>query len=227
MGSLASSDVQTRRLDSIRQTLLWKLAPGLRHTLMSQLQGLRWSAEATARILQVSGDLTKARENADVVVRESTRAMKSADFIIEWLRPRQDTHVLFNAGIGLCVELASQDWFLRGIQIKVEVADNDFQVSQWALQETVVAGLLVLTDTLKQNADFHLTSGSDKNSMLVTLTGSAKNRNSEFAAASDDRTLTWSDLELLAQVHDVDCVRDDVGATLRFGPKTLGKRTQD
>jgi hypothetical protein len=227
MGSRANSDVSTRRLDSIRQTLLWKLAPGLRHAIMGQLQALRWSAEATARILQDSGDLTKARENADVVVRESTSAMKSADSIIEWLRPRQDTRVLFNAGIGLCVKLASEDWFLRGIQIKVELADNDFRVSERALQETIVAGLLVLTDLHKQNADFHLTSGLDKNSMLVTMTGSAASRNSEFAAASDDRTLTWSDLELLAQAHDVDCVRDDVRATLRFGPKTLGQRSED
>jgi len=227
MDSLASSDVQTRSVDSIRQTLLWKLAPGLRHALMGPLQALQWSAEATARILQDGGDLAKARENADVVVRESTRATKGADSIIEWLRPRQDTRVLFNAGIGRCVKLASEDWFMRGIQIKVELADNDFYVSQRALQETVVGGLLVLTDVHKQNADFHLTSGLDKNSMLVTLTGSATRRNSQFATAGDDRTLTWSDLELLAQAHGVDCVRADVGATLRFGPKTLGRRTQD
>jgi len=212
----ADGGVDAYRLDSIRQTLLWKLAPGLRHAMMSQLQALRWSAEATARMLQNSADLAQAREHMDVVLRESTSAMKSVDAIIEWFRPRQDNHVFFNTGIGACVKLASEDWFLRGILIKVELADTDLQIPQRVLQETIVPGLLVLTDQHKQNADFLLTSAVEEDFVRVAMTGSAARRNAEFSTPSDERTLTWSDLALVAKVHAVECVSDDTSATLRF-----------
>jgi hypothetical protein len=48
------------------------------------------------------------------------------------------------------------------------------------------------------------------------MTGSAARRNAEFSTPSDERTLTWSDLALVAKVHAVECVSDDTSATLRF-----------
>jgi hypothetical protein len=231
MGQLAADapaqgGVDPRRLDSIRQTLLWKLAPGLRHAVMGRLQALRWSAEATARMLQGSSDLAQVREHIDVVLRESTSAMKSIDALIEWFRPNQDMRVPFNSGIGACVKLASEDWFLRGIQIKVELADTDLQIPQRVLQETVVTALLVLTDQHTQNADFLLTSEVEEDFVRVALTGSTAPRNAKFSTSSDDRTLAWSDLELLATVHAVECVPDPVGATLRFSRTTLVPATK-
>ena len=217
----APGGVDPRRLDSIRQTLLWKLAPGLRHAVMGRLQALRWSAEVTARMLQGSTDLRQVREHIDVVLRESTGAMKSVDALIEWFRPNQDRRVPFNSGIGACVKLASEDWFLRGIQIKVELADTDFQIPQRVLQETIVTALLVLTEQHTQNADFLLTSEVQEDFVRVALTGSAARRNAEFSTSSDDRALTWSDLELLATIHAVECVTHAGGATLRFSRTTL------
>jgi hypothetical protein len=231
MGQLAADapaqgGVDPRRLDSIRQTLLWKLAPGLRHAAMGRLQALRWSAEATARMLQGSSELAQVREHIDVVLRESTSAMKSVDALIEWFRPNQDMRVPFNSGIAACVKLASEDWFLRGIQIKVELADTDLQIPQRVLQETVVTALLVLTDQHTQNADFLLTSEVEEDFVRVALTGSAAPRNAKFSTSSDDRTLAWSDLELLATVHAVECVPDPIGATLRFNRTTLVPATK-
>jgi hypothetical protein len=79
-----------------------------------------------------------------MVLRESTSAMKSVDALIEWFEPNRDMRVPFNSGIGACVKLASEDWFLREYRSKLSWR-TPISDSAAVLQETVVTALLVLT----------------------------------------------------------------------------------
>ena len=204
------------RVAAIRYIVLRKLAPGIRHALMGHLQAVRWATEAAARGLQTGSDPAKAHENISSALRESVAAIKSSDSMLQWLRPTAERSINARDGIAACVKVASEDWFLRGIEVRVDPMDQDFHVSQRCLQEMIVAALLALADVRQQNVDIHVRVQVIGDVLEVAVTAHAAERQSAFPMSTEDRVLTWADVALLAETNSVNCACDAEGARLRF-----------
>lgn len=207
---------RAERIDAIRYVVLRKLAPGLRHALMGELQAIQLSAEFAVRMLRVGADLTGLQDAVARIPRQCSDAVKTGRSLIEWLSPEEGTPALVGEGIGQCLKLAGEDWFLRGIQVTTDLPENELQVSKAALFELVVTALLVLTDMHDQPADFQVTVRPVKDHVEVILLARAAKRVATMPPIRPYQKLMWADLELLASLHGVPCVCEHGTASLQF-----------
>lgn len=204
------------RVDAIRYAVLRKLAPGLRHALMVELQAIQLSAEFAARTLRAGADLAEVRDNVSHIPDQCTAAVKTGRSVIEWLMPEEGTTASVGEAVGQCLKLAGEDWFLRGIEVTIDLPDADVQVPKAVLQELVVTALLVLTDMCDQPADLHAVVRPVEDHCDVLLRARAAERVASFPPLSQYRKLVWADLKLLAHAHGIPCVCGADTVSLQF-----------
>ena len=209
-------DVPDDRVDAIRYTVLRKLAPGLRHALMGELQAIQLSAEFAARVLRAGADLAEVSDSLGRIPNQCSAAVKTGRSLIEWLQPERGASVSVGQCVGQCLRLAGEDWFLRGIEATTDVPDADVQVSKAALQEVLITALLVLTDMYHQSADLHVSVRAAEDHVDVVVRARAAERSASIPPVLSYRKLGWADLKLLAGAHGVPCVCEDGTASLQI-----------
>jgi hypothetical protein len=209
------------RVDAIRYAVLRKLAPGLRHALMGELQAIQLSAEFAARVLRAGIDPAEVRDSLGRIPHQCGNAVKTGRSLIESLQPERGASVAVGECVGQALKLAGEDWFLRGIEATSDVPDADVQVSKAVLQELLIVALLVLTDMYDQSADLHVSVRTAGDHVDVVVRARAAERTASIPPALPYRKLGWADLKLVAGVHGVPCVCEDGTASLqirRHGP---------
>jgi hypothetical protein len=219
--SATSGEGRDDRVDAIRFAVLRKLAPGLRHALMGELQGLQLSAEFASRALRAGADLAEVRDHVDRMPQQCSAAIKTGRAVIEWMQPGQGTTAV-GEGIAQCLKLAGEDWFLRGVVATMDVPDRDIHVATGALRELVVTALLVLTDRFDRPADFRVAARRVEDHVDVVLEARAAARAASFTPANPYRTLGWADLKALADAHGVACACEGDTAALQFRCAKMG-----
>src|SRR4029077_10617506 len=130
----------TRRdADAIRYIVLRKLASGLRHTLMGELQSIQFLAELGARRMDDT-DGSKTREFIGKISVAAGEAIGTCHSVIEWLRPEEGAGTTLGEAVGQCVKLAGDDWRMRATQAKVEMPGpaGEAKVSKSAARELIV-----------------------------------------------------------------------------------------
>src|SRR3954471_15183911 len=110
-----------RDADSVRYIMLRKLASGLRHTLMGELQSIQFFAELAARLLVKGADETKMRECVDKIPAASQAAVTTCHSAMEWLRPQEGTTTAVAESLNECLKVVSDDWHMRGIAATADV----------------------------------------------------------------------------------------------------------
>ena len=111
-----------RDADAIRYIVLRKLASGLRHTLMGELQSIQFLAELGARRMDDSGaDGSKTREFIGKISVAAGEAIGTCHSVIEWLRPEEGAVTTLGEAVGQCVKLAGDDWRMRATQATIEM----------------------------------------------------------------------------------------------------------
>jgi hypothetical protein len=201
-----SSDKRDDRVDAIRYAVLRKLAPGLRHALMGELQAIELSAAIAARMLHGGANLAEARDSVGQIQPHCTAAVRTGRSVMEWLRPEEGTTITIGEGVSQCLKLAGEDWFLRSIEVTTDLQDADVLVPKGALQELVVTALLVLTDMHEQSTDLHLGVRAVADRVDVVIQARAAHRVASLPVLGQYRKLVWADLKLLAHAHSVPCV---------------------
>src|SRR6266542_618657 len=73
--------------DGIRYAVLHRLAPGIRHTLMGELQAIQFLAELAARQLQASADSVKVQDGLSHIIAQTRNTVGTCRSIVEWLHP--------------------------------------------------------------------------------------------------------------------------------------------
>jgi hypothetical protein len=197
------------RVDAIRYAVLRKLAPGLRHALMWELQAIQLSAEFAARVLRAGVDVAAAHDSLGRIPHQCSDAVRTGRSLIEWLQPERGASVSVGECVRQCLRLAGEDWFLRGIEATADVPDADIQVSKAALQEVLVTALLVLTYMYNQCADLHVSVRTAQDHVDVVVRARTAERSTSIPPTLPYRKLGWADLKLLADVHSVPCVCED------------------
>ena len=195
-----------RDADAVRYRVLRKLAPGLRHELMGDLQSIQFLAELGARLLRTGADDSRMRDSIGKIPAATSEAVATCHSMIEWLRPDDSTTTTLAEAVSQCVKLAGDDWRMRGIQATIEIPDpaGRARVSRSAARELVVASLLATIDLQPGPLDIEIVAVLDGDGVELRLQGRIARRPVQFPPATTrDRALDWDDVAILAAAHDV------------------------
>jgi hypothetical protein len=214
------NQTRNRDADAVRYMVLRKLAPGLRHGLMGDLQSIQFLAELAARLLRTGADESRMRDSIGKIPAAAGQAVATCHSIIEWLRPGDSASGTLAEVVSQCVKLAGDDWRMRGIQATIGIADPaaQAQVSRSAARELVVASLLAMTDLTPGPMDVEIVASLAGYAVELRLQWRIAARPVPFPpATTPDHALQWDDVAILAAAHDVCLSRAIDSLCLRFG----------
>jgi hypothetical protein len=206
---------QGRETDAIRYAVLHRLAPGIRHSLMSELQAIQFMAELAARQRDPSGE-ARMLEGLQQVIAQTRATAASCRSVIEWLRPEAGATTPLGEGVAQCLKVVGDDWPLRGVEATAEVRAPDALVEKVALRELLAASLMALIDMHPGTLDIDLHGDAVGNDVELTLRARAADRRPTIRASGDERKFTWADVQMLATAHGVPCSCQASGATIHL-----------
>lgn len=202
--------------DSIRYAVLCRLAPGIRHGLMGDLQAIQFQAELAMRQLDLCAESGKLRDGLEHLVTQARVTVANCRSIVDWLRPERGASIVLGDGVAQCLRLAGDDWPLRGIEATTELQGADVPVGKTALRELFTASLIALIDLHPGTLDIDVRSSVDAQGVELRIRGRRADRQSSMPPAEQDRSFTWEDVRTLARAHGVDCAFDGSSASLRL-----------
>jgi hypothetical protein len=218
MPSDLAGDRRARDADAVRYIVLRKLASGLRHSLMGELQSIQFLAELSARLLPNRSDEARLRDCVEKIPHAAAAAITTCHSVIEWLRPEEGATTSLGDAVAQCVRLAGDDWKMRSTVATVELPREagDTLVSKAAARELVVTSLLVVTDLHRGALDIAVDARPLEGAVELSLRASLSKRSPALAPMIVYQPLAWDDIAILADVHGVTCRCDDGVITLRF-----------
>lgn len=212
-----TDDTNAHEVDAIRFAVLQRLAPGLRHRLMGELQSLQFSAELATRLLDAGADTAKLDAAVRQMVPLTRSAIAACSTLIEWLRPDDRTATTLADAVPQCLRIAGDDWSLRGIETESDVRTGDARVGAAALRELVVTSLLVLTDAQPGALDVSVAAERAGSEILVHVRAKPGRRVAPLPELGRVGRLGCADIEVLAAARGIacTCARDVVTLRLR------------
>jgi hypothetical protein len=209
----------TRDADAIRYIVLRKLASGLRHTMMGELQSIQFLAELGARKMDDGGaDVARTREFIGKISAAAGEAIGTCHSVIEWLRPEQGAVTTLGEAVSQCVKLAGDDWRMRATQATIDMPGpaGEARVSKSAARELIVTSVLALTDQHPGSLDIEIEGALAGDRVDLRLRALPSKRAPPLPSSVVYYTLGWEDVARLAAAHDVICKSEDGMSTLRF-----------
>jgi len=212
------SDVLQRDADSVRYIVLRKLASGMRHALMGELQTVEFFAEFANRLIDKDAEQAKLRDCIEKIPAATQAAARTSHSMIEWLRPDEEATAPVGDTVRQCMKLAGDDWGLRGIVATADIPGeaSEMKLAKAAARELIVASLLTMTDARPGPMDIEIVARRDRDELELRFVGRRSERVATFTPSTVYHTLTWQDLGVLASDHGVACSFDDNALSLRF-----------
>lgn len=203
--------------DAIRYAVLRKLASGMRHALMGELQTIQFSAELAARMIDNGAGGPKLDECIKQLPDQTRAAVNSCRVMIEWLRPDDKATATIAESLRQCLKVAGDDWSLRGIEASTDVGNGGSAlVSKPVLRELLVTSLLALTDTHAGPIDIAISVESTGDEVIVALAGKPVERKTPFPPSTVYRALTYDDVIAIGKANRVACSCADGTITMRL-----------
>lgn len=208
--------------DAIRYAVLRKLASGMRHALMGELQTIQFSAELAVKMLDTGALGPKFAECLKQVPEQTRVAVGTCRSIIEWLRPDDRATATVGEALQQCLRVVGDDWSLRSIEASTDVRTGDARVSKPALRELLVTSLLALTDINPGPLDVAVAAAPAGDEVEVILRASRADRKTPFPPLTLYRALGCDDVTAVAKAYGVacSCARDTVTLRLKTVPAT-------
>jgi len=216
MGADAMIDAGKRDADAIRYAVLRKLASGMRHALMGELQTIQFSAELAARMIETGAAGPKVDECIKQLPEQTRTAVSSCRAMIEWLRPDDKARATVDETLRQCLKVAGDDWPLRGIEASSDVRSGDALVSKSVLRELLVTSLLALADVHGGPVDIAILAESIGNEVVVSLSAKRVERKTPFPPLSIYRALSYEDVMEIGRANHVPCSCADATITMRL-----------
>jgi len=209
-------DAGGRDADAIRYAVLRKLASGMRHALMGELQTLQFSAELAARVVDTGTSGPKVAECIKQLPEQTRTAVDSSRAMIEWLRPDDKASATVDETLRHCLRVAGDDWPLRGIEASTDVRSGDARVSKPVLRELLVTSLLALADVHGGPIDVAISAESIGDQVVVSLSARRVERKTPFPPLSVYRALSYDDVMTIGRANHVPCSCADGTITFRL-----------
>jgi hypothetical protein len=212
----AMTDTNAQAPDAIRYVVLRKLAPGMRHALVGELQALQFSAELAARMVDEDGMSPKLAARLRQMSDQTRGAVNACDSIVGWLRPDDKATTTVEEALPQCLRLAGDDWNLRGIEVSTDVRTGGAMISKPALRELLVTSLLALTDTHPGPIDIEVNAELTGDEVVVRLRAQRAERRSPLPLLTHYRALTYDDIVTVGKAHGIACTYADGTVTLHL-----------
>jgi len=208
-----------RDADAIRYIVLRKLASGLRHTMMGELQTIQFLAELGVRkVDDGAAGVAKTREFIGKISTAAGESIATCHSVIEWLRPEQGAVTTLAEAVGQCVKLAGDDWRMRATQATIEMPGpaGEAKVSKSAARELIVTTVLTLTDLHPGSLDIDIIGALAGDRVDLRLRALPSKRAPPLPSSVVYHLLDWDDIACLAEAHDVTWTRANGASTLSF-----------
>jgi hypothetical protein len=209
------TEIDDRTADAVRYLVLRKLAAGMRHTLLGELQTIQFAADLAGQMVKRDVTGSPLGDAVNRISEQTRHAAITSRSIMEWLRPEDGSSMEVESALEECVSLASEVWILRGIKAATTCRAQGARVSKSVFLETVVTALLALTDTCPGSLDVGVNAERADRKVSVRLDARSSDRMSAQASTLH-RALTLEDVTLLAEANAVSCVCSEATITLEF-----------
>jgi hypothetical protein len=206
--------------DAVRYAVLRKLASGMRHTLMGELQAIQFAGELAAQMVTMGAPGSKLRDAIDQIPEQTKAAVRTSRAIMEWLRPEDASTITVEAAIEQCLKLAGDDWSLRGIKATTSGQPGNATVPKTVFCELLVTSLLALADLSPGSLDIDIAAEEVDKKVVVKLSAHAADRRSALPPLVLYRGLTFDDVRVLAKADEITCACHDATVILEFQPST-------
>jgi len=207
-----------RSPDAIRYILLRKLASGLRHAMMGELQTLQFNAELCAQMLQGGrggGALASHLNRLPAQTKAATATCRAA---VEWLRPDSNGRAPLGEVFDSCVKLVGDDWMLRGVEtcISIAHAERSAVVAKAPSSEMIVASLLTLVDIRDSLLDIHAEASLSGEWVTVRMSAAPPSKQASLTIPPVYARLGFDDVFALAAENGVECRCDAAGSSVEL-----------
>lgn len=195
--------------EAARYALLRRLAPSMRHHLVVNLQPIGMVYEVLDRRLRVAvPNIAEVQESAQKINGFARAALGSALDVVTWLAPEQDAAVDVSDGVRECLSLIATSFTFRGYAVRNEVPAVQGEVPRAAMRCVLTSALIHLTDENAGPAVIHLSAQESAAGLALVLSLQAIDGDQGFSTAPAYRTLTWADVQALAEADGVAVTRE-------------------
>jgi len=214
----ASPQRQRSLARAARHDILRRLAPPLRHDMVVPLQSLGMVAEAlSARLERGTISQDDLQSMVSKLNRLSRQAVATCVDVSTWMQPSEDDGVSLNEGINECVRLLSTSLNFRGLDLRTELSDGDFDVSRFALRFLLPGAIFTLVDAAVAPGEIVVRTESSSTHAVVAV---------EYQALPDgvftqihesgEAPLSWLEVQGLAATEGVQLIRNGNTIILRM-----------
>ena len=206
--------------DAVRYVVLRKLASGMRHSLMGELQAIQFAGELAAQMVTTGATSSKLKDAIDQIPAQTKAAARTSRSIMEWLRPEDTSNITVESAMQQCLKLAGDDWSLRGIKATTSCQPGTATVPKTVFYELFVTSLLALTDLHPGSLDIDIVAEEVDKKVVVKLSAHAADRRSALPPLMLYRGLTLDDVSVLAEANEITCACQDATVILEFQAST-------
>jgi hypothetical protein len=202
--------------DAVRYVVLRKLASGMRHILMGELQAIQFAGELAAHTVNTVAPGSKLRDAINQIPEQTKAAIRTSRSIMEWLRPEDTSNVAVELAVQQCLKLAGDDWGLRGIKVTTSCQPGSATVPKTVFSELFVTSLLALMDLRPGSLDIDVIAEQADEKVVVKLSAHAADRRPALPPLVLYRALTFDDVSVLAKANAISCACNDATVILEF-----------
>ncbi|MDB5860560.1 MAG: hypothetical protein JWQ76_4249 [Ramlibacter sp.] len=218
----ATSDAGPQRQRSLaraaRHDILRRLAPPLRHDMVVPLQSLGMVAEAlSARMERGTISPDDLQGMVSKLNRLSRQAVATCVDVSTWMQPSEDDGVNLHEGVNECVRLLSTSLNFRGLDLRTELGEGDFDVSRFALRFLLPGAIFTLVDAAPAPGEIVVRTEFASAHAVVAVEYQAL-PDSVFTQLheSGDAPLSWAEVQALAAVEGIELLRNERSVILRM-----------
>jgi hypothetical protein len=149
--------------------------------------------------------------------RLSRQAVATCVDVSTWMQPSEDDGVNLHEGINECVRLLSTSLNFRGLDLRTELGDGEFDVSRFALRFLLPGAIFTLVDAAAAPGEIVVRTELSSTTAVVAVDYQAV-PDGVFTQLheSGDAPLAWTEVQALAAVEGVEMIRNGSNVILRM-----------
>ena len=214
----ASPQRQRSLARAARHDILRRLAPPLRHDMVVPLQSLGMVAEAlSARLERGAIHPDDLQAMVSKLNRLSRQAVATCVDVSTWMQPSEDDGVNLHEGVNECVRLLSTSLNFRGLDLRTELGDGEFDVSRFALRFLLPGAIFALVDAATAPGEIVVrTEFSSSHAVLAVEYQAVADGIFTQLHDSGEAPVSWVEIQALAAVEGVELLRSGTSIVLRL-----------
>lgn len=133
--------------EAARYAILRRIGPALKHDLVVDLQALAMMSDVIgARLDRGMPPLADLQHHLARLQRGTREAVSRSLKVATWLAPPEDDSVNLREGVLECIALTRSALEFRGFNLRAELPETPFEVSNASLRYLLLAAIIHLTD---------------------------------------------------------------------------------